>query len=70
MVQRVGDYFKSGDAFRQMLRGLVPSPWGAVMLLLVGSFVISCVEQFSQSHALEQDTQTVRKEVERTLRKD
>ena len=42
-----------------------PTPFGAVMLGLVASFVISCIEQFAQSHALQEDTVRLRREAER-----
>ena len=38
------------------------------MLGLVASFVVSCVEQFAQSHALQEDTVRLRREAERMLR--
>ena len=66
--QRQVDKFRSTAAFRQWLVSLRPTPFGAIMLGLVVSFVISCVEQFAQSHALQEDTVRLRQEAERIRR--
>jgi vacuole membrane protein 1 len=39
----------------------MPSPWGAIVLLMVGSFVKGVIEQIAQAHAAENDAQEVRK---------
>ena len=65
---RLLDNFRSGPAFRQWLVSLRPTPFGAIMLGLVASFVISCIEQFAQSHALQEDTVRLRAEAERMRR--
>ena len=62
------DKFRSTAAFRQWLASLRPTPFGAIMLGLVASFVISCIEQFAQSHALQEDTVRLRREAERIQR--
>lgn len=67
MVERLVDHFRSWEALRAALASLRPSAWGCVMLLLVASFVASCVEQFAQSHALKQDTARLRAEAERIV---
>lgn len=51
------DKLRSWQAIRSFLVGAVPSPWGAIVLLMVGSFVKSVVEQIAQAHAADEDAQ-------------
>ena len=68
MVERLLDNFRSWESLRAALLSLRPSAWGCVMLVLLASFVVSCVDQFAQSHALKQDTERLAAEAERTVR--
>ena len=40
--------FSSWSSVRAALLAARPSPWGALVLLMIGSFVKSVVEQFAQ----------------------
>lgn len=60
--QRLVERLSSWPAAAAYARSFVPTPWSAVILLLMGSFVVSCVEQFAQSHALEADTERLKRE--------
>lgn len=62
--QRFLGHFGSGPAAAAYARSLVPTPWSAVLLLFMGSFVVGCVEQFAQSHALEADTARLERETQ------
>lgn len=55
----------SWDSIRAALAAARPSPWGALTLLMVGSFVRSVVEQFAQSYVAEQHKQQLQQEVAR-----
>ena len=68
LAERLLDNFRSWEALRASLVGLCPSPWGCIMLVMGASFIASCVEQFAQSHALQQDTVRLRSEAERIIR--
>lgn len=46
--QRLWRTLSSWEGLTAAARGAVPSPWGAVVLLMIGSFVKSIVEQFAQ----------------------
>lgn len=55
----------SWDSARAAAAAARPSPWGAIVLLMIGSFVRSVVEQFAQGYAAEQDQQRLQAEVDR-----
>lgn len=57
--QRLPDCLVSSVAAQGCALAALPSPWMAVVLVLVGSFVISCINQFAQSHAAEEDKQAL-----------
>ncbi|GAB4819394.1 hypothetical protein N2152v2_006440 [Parachlorella kessleri] len=59
---------RSRQALAAWLAAARPSLWGLVVLVMIGSFVRSIVEQFAQSHAAEQDKRTLQQEVERLLK--
>jgi hypothetical protein len=65
--QRLAGHLSSWPAATAYFRSLLPTPWSAVILLLMGSFVVSCIEQFAQSHALEGDTQRLKRERQRHM---
>eukprot|EP00887_Chlorella_sp_A99_P001874 scaffold19.g1874.t1 len=56
---------QSWEATRAALAAARPSPWGCVVLLMIGSFLRSVVEQFAQGHAAEQDRRRLQAEVDR-----
>mmetsp|Transcript_1231 Transcript_1231/g.3656 ORF Transcript_1231/g.3656 Transcript_1231/m.3656 type:complete len:454 (+) Transcript_1231:332-1693(+) len=60
--QRTLEALSSREGAAEWARSCVPSPWGAIVLVLMASFVVSCIEQFAQSHALDGDTERVRRE--------
>ncbi len=57
--ERALDPFRSRQALQSWLVGLVPDTlaevWGGVMLLLMGTFVVSCVNTFAQSYRTQLD---------------
>lgn len=58
----------SWEGVRAAAAALRPSPWGAVVALMVGSFLRSVVEQFAQSHAVEADRRALEAEARRLLK--
>ncbi|PSC74979.1 Vacuole membrane 1 [Micractinium conductrix] len=66
--QKAAGTLSSWGRARRALAAAQPSPWGAVVLLMIGSFVRSVVEQFAQSHAAERDRQLLHAEVERLVK--
>jgi hypothetical protein len=58
---------RPGAALRA-LRSAAPTPWGAVVLLMVGSFVKGVVEQFAQAHAADEDAARLQAEAQRLLK--
>ena len=58
----------SWEGVRAAASALRPSPWGAVVALMVGSFVRSVVEQFAQSQAVEADRRAIEAEAQRLLK--
>lgn len=42
-------------------RILIPSPWAAIILLIMTGFLVSCIDQFAQMHALDCDTERIKK---------
>ena len=58
----------SAEGRRAALAWATPTPWGAVVLLMVGSFVRSVIEQFAQAHAVERDPRRLREAAERLLK--
>lgn len=63
--QRMADHFRSRDALQRFALGLLPDTvaelWGVVLLLLMGSFAVSCVNTFAQSYRAQLDQQEVAK---------
>ena len=49
--QKAAGTLSSWGRARRALAAAQPSPWGAVVLLMIGSFVRSVVEQFAQVRA-------------------
>lgn len=62
------DTLRSWEATRAALLAARPSPWGCVVLLMMGSFLRSVVEQFAQGYAAERDRERLQAELDR-LRK-
>ncbi|KAL4451519.1 hypothetical protein ABPG75_007181 [Micractinium tetrahymenae] len=58
----------SWHSARGALLAARPSPWGAVVLLMIGSFVRSVIEQFAQGYVAERDRRQLQDEVERLLK--
>mmetsp|Transcript_16138 Transcript_16138/g.38280 ORF Transcript_16138/g.38280 Transcript_16138/m.38280 type:complete len:347 (+) Transcript_16138:52-1092(+) len=52
-VDKVTGALSSWDGFVDLLSSLLPTPWGAVMNILIGAFFVSCVHQIAQQHAEE-----------------
>lgn len=46
--QRLARGLRSWEGIKAAAAGAVPSPWGALVALMIGSFVKSIVEQFAQ----------------------
>jgi hypothetical protein len=58
---------RSWRATRAALAAAAPSPWRALVLLMVGSFAKGVVEQFAQARAAEADAAVLQAEVARLL---
>ena len=58
----------SWSGVRAAAAAAVPSPWGAVVLLMIGSFVSSVVQQLAQGHAAERDRLRLEAEVAKLLK--
>lgn len=58
--QRTMEHLSTKQRAADWVRSFVPSPWAAVILLLIGGFMVSCIDQFAQSHALDSDADQIR----------
>ncbi|KAL4428854.1 hypothetical protein ABPG77_005292 [Micractinium sp. CCAP 211/92] len=63
--QKALSALSSWDGVRGALAATRPTPWGAVVLLMIGSFVRSVIEQFAQGYVAERDRRLLHAEVER-----
>jgi hypothetical protein len=64
---KVVDGVSSWEAFKATAARAVPSPWGAVVWVMVGSFLKSAVEQAARGRAADADHAALRAETERLL---
>ncbi len=62
--QKLPDCLVSTHHLRTCLWHITPTWWTAVLCVFIGSFLLSCVNQFAQAHAQEQDALAVRRMVE------
>lgn len=55
LAEKLADAFGSLERTKATLVGMTPSLWGAVVALLIGAFLVSCVHQIAQQHAADMD---------------